>query len=76
MNFNTFIRSLRPRGRLVLRLRGRDPTWLVSLRTWESVLERPPEPPLPRLNSTRSARLRLIPNEHRMRCQMYLIKPI
>ena len=67
MNINTsIIRSLRPRGRLVLRPRGRDPTWRVSSRTWESVLERPPELPLPRLSSTRSAKLRLIPNKDDM----------
>ena len=65
---NMCIRSLRPRGRLVLRLRGRGPTWRVSSRTWESVLERPPEPPLPRLNSTRSARLRSISNNGNMMC--------
>ena len=38
------------RGRLAPRLRGRGPILPAGLRTWESVLERPLEPPLPRLS--------------------------
>ena len=43
-------KNWRRRGRLALWLRGRGPILPASLRTWESVLERPLAPPLPRLN--------------------------